>query len=108
MSGERFLVRPIASEYQENRGRGIGCIHIQFEIGNDEQVIPELMFKIARFFDSRVQLGHHIHDKFGCPVPFFAVLDGAAVLYHPLDIPAIFRDKHQFAGGIVFHMFVHG
>ncbi len=51
----------------------------------------------------RIQVSNDLDDGMGHRVPFFAVFDLHAFLYHFLNVPSVFRNDEPGAGRIVLH-----
>ena len=76
-------------------------IHIEFEIGNDLEVVPELLFIIVLEMDLRIQQFHHLDHGTGLLISLVPVLDGLEIGHHFLHISSVFREFQGPAAGVV-------
>ncbi len=80
LRGDRLAARP----------RGGGG-HVQLEVGDDEQVVPELVLQVVRIAEVVVDVAHHVDHDPGLLVAQVAVLDRFEELHHLVDVASVFR-----------------
>lgn len=71
----------------------IGGVHIQLEIGHDEQVIPQLMGEVGRIPQQGIQVSHNGNDRTGLPVALATVFDLHQRIDHFVNMAAVFGQK---------------
>ena len=86
------------------RGTRVGTVHIQLEIGHDEQVIPQLMGEVGRIPQQGIQVSHNGNDRTGLTVAFAPVLYLQQRVDHLLDMAPVFGQV-QLASCVVIILF---
>ena len=86
-------------------GLGVWRIHIQLEIGHNEEVVPELAFEIGCFVRGVLDVGHNCHQSLCSEVAFPTILDGHHLIDHILDVSSILWKVEFFSLDVVvsFH-----
>lgn len=77
-------------------------VHIQFKIGHDEQLVPQLMLKVGYVPQMGLQIAHYADDGLGLFIAFVPVRYGNGMVHHFLKMAAVFRNKKLWAFGVVF------
>ena len=86
------------------RGPRIRRVHIQLKIRHNEQVIPQLVRKIGRIAQQRIEIAHDGDDGPCLPVALAAVLDLHERINHLMDMAPVFG-KEQLASCVVVVLF---
>ena len=80
---------------------GEGAVHVKLVVGDDVEMVPELVNVVVRLFHLGVHLGHHLDDELGGFSAFLPILDLHQVTDHLLHVAAVFRDDNLAAFGVV-------
>lgn len=83
---------------------GIWRIHIQLKVGNQEQVIPELMPEIFHVFEVRVQKAHQLNHGVGISLSCLPIFNGKQVFNHLLNMAAIFTHHQEIPRRVILHV----
>jgi hypothetical protein len=82
----------------------VRIIHVQAEISHDGQVIPQDMLEIIDVPQVGKQISHYTDNRVRTTIAFFAVFYRQAVVYHVLNVAAIFRKSHGFRVCVILHL----
>jgi hypothetical protein len=96
--------KPVGFRLQCLPGRyGIRTVNLQFEIGNQEKVIPQFVSKILYIAEMGIKKSHQFYENHRIPLPRLFILQGQQVIYHLLYMPAILPHDQLGAYCIIFH-----
>lgn len=68
----------------------VWVVDVEFEVGHDGQVVPKDVLEVVDVPEVGEKVAHRIDDGVGAASPFVPVLYSHAVVYHVLDVPAVF------------------
>ena len=88
-------------------GHRIGSIDIQVVVGDNVQMVPQLLLVVFLRTDLRIEQFHHLDDRPGLLASFFLVLDVFELPHHIIDDTAVLRKAERGSLRIIIQNLFH-